>query len=204
MRSILAVFMVLFLGVTVLGLGTDGFQAFTAEGARRLAVRENPLSLPAVSLRNSSGTVFRLQDYKGKLVLVTFIYTRCATVCTALGDSFQRIRDSLPSEILGEEVVLLSISFDAEHDNIPQLAAFAVWMEADGRNWCFSRVDNPEELKMLLDVFGIIVIPDEFGGFTHNAAIHLVDRQSRLARIFDYDAVEEVLEELWKRIEGGE
>ena len=50
------------------------------------------------------------------------------------------------------------------------------------------------ELKRLLAVFGIVVIQDESGGFTHNAAIHLVDRNGRLARIYDQDDIEAALE----------
>jgi len=109
-RSILAGMVVLVLGFTVLWLGTDGFRAFTAEGARRLAVYEKSVPLPLVSLQDSAGALFSLQDYHGKLVLVTFIYTRCPTLCYVLGDSLQRIHNHLlPQKVLGQEVVLLRI-----------------------------------------------------------------------------------------------
>ena len=64
------------------------------------------------------------------------------------------------------------------------------------RLWSLARVQDAAELKHLLTVFGIVVIPDEFGGFTHNAAIHLVDRDGRLARIFDQDDIDAVLERI--------
>ena len=38
------------------------------------------------------------------------------------------------------------------------------------------------------------MIEDEAGGFTHNAAIHLVDREGRLTRIYDQDDIEAALE----------
>jgi protein SCO1 len=37
----------------------------------------------------------------------------------------------------------------------------------------------------LLKAFGVTVIPDGAGGFVHNAALHVVDRQGRLIAIFD-------------------
>ena len=40
-------------------------------------------------------------------------------------------------------------------------------------------------LERLKKSFGITVIPDSFGGFTHNAAIHLVDPRGRLVDVFD-------------------
>ena len=62
------------------------------------------------------------------------------------------------------------------------------------RLWSLARVRDDAELKRLLAVFGVVVIQDESGGFTHNAAIHLVDRNGRLARIYDQDDIEAALE----------
>jgi protein SCO1 len=74
------------------------------------------------------------------------------------------------------------------------LRAYGEAYGADMRLWSLARVSDGAELKRLLTAFGIVVIPDEFGGFTHNAAIHLVDRNGRLARIYDQDDVEAALE----------
>ena len=196
MRSVLASIAALLLGAAVLWLGTDGFQAFTAEGVRRLAVAEKPRPLPPVRLQDSSGATIGLEDYQGKLILVTFIYTRCPDICTVLGDSFEHIYQALPSRMLGREIALLSVSFDPRRDGPAELAAYAKRYRAGGPAWRIARVADPMELKALLDAFGIVVIPDEYGGFEHNAAIHLVDRRGRLARIFDYDAPGVVLKEL--------
>ena len=202
MRSVLAGVAGLLLGTAALWLGTDGFQAFTAEGARRLAVAEKPRSLPPVRLQDSSGVAFGLEDYDGKLLLVTFIYTRCPDICTVMADSFERIYQALPSRMLERDIALLSISFDPRHDSPAELASYAERYEAGDPAWRFARVADPMELKVLLDTFGIVVIPDEYGGFEHNAAIHLLDRRGRLTRIFDYDAPGVVLNELelWTRL----
>ena len=37
----------------------------------------------------------------------------------------------------------------------------------------------------LLSRFGVVVIPDGFGGFVHTSAVYIVDPQLRLARILD-------------------
>jgi protein SCO1/2 len=62
------------------------------------------------------------------------------------------------------------------------------------RLWSLARVNDSAELKRVLTIFGIVVIQDESGGFTHNAAIHLVDRHGRLARIYDQDDIKAALE----------
>ena len=59
--------------------------------------------------------------------------------------------------------------------------------DADGDIWRIARVTDRAQLQSLLDAFGIIVIPDEFGGFEHNTALHLVGRDGRLMLISDID-----------------
>ena len=187
MRTLLAAVLVTAAGCSGLWSGTDGLRAFTFEQARRLAVAEHPVALPEVVLQDQSGRLLQLADFRGKLVLVDFIYTRCASVCLTLGTSFQQIYRRLRSE-LGAKVVLLSISFDPVRDTPEMLYVYAQRMGADGSTWIMVRPYQVQQLSRLLDTFGIVVIADRFGGFQHNGAIHLLDRQGRLAGIFDYDA----------------
>lgn len=173
------------LGICALWRGTDGFVAFTAETARRVALLRAPRSLPAVVLEDQDGRIFSLQDYQGRLLAVEFIYTRCSTVCRTLGTAFRQIRDHVPPQALGRDFALLSISFDTERDDSGKLKAYGDAYGADGKHWRVARVRNATELKPLLDAFGIIVIPDGLGGFEHNAAIHLLGRDGKLALISD-------------------
>ncbi|QTQ35929.1 Copper chaperone SCO1/SenC family protein [Aromatoleum petrolei] len=179
--------------MTVLGTGafwwgTDGFTAFTAEAARRADILRAPRPLPAAVLEDQDGRVFGLDDYRGRLLAVEFIYTRCTTICNSLGAAFKKIRDRVPADALGRDVALLSISFDPEHDDPASLKAYGIRHDADGEHWRIVRVRDADQLQALLNAFGIVVIADRFGGFEHNAAIHLVGRDGRLAEIADLDA----------------
>ncbi len=179
--------------VTVLATGawwwsTDGFSAFTAESARRVDILRAPRPLPDAVLEDQDGRPFHLQDYRGRLLAVEFIYTRCATVCRSLGDAFRQIRDRVPPDSLGHDIVLLSISFDPERDDPASLKGYGLSHGADGTNWRIAWVPDAAQLKTLLDAFGIVAIADGMGGFEHNAAIHLVGRDSRLIEISDLDA----------------
>jgi protein SCO1/2 len=173
------------LGIGLLWRGTDGFSAFTAETARRVALLRAPRSLPAAVLEDQDGHIFGLQDYRGRLLAVEFIYTRCNTVCSTLGMAFRQIREHVPQHAFERDFALLSISFDTEADAPRRLKAYGDAYGADGRHWRVARVRNSAELKPLLDAFGIIVIADGLGGFEHNAAIHLLGRDGRLASISD-------------------
>ncbi len=182
MRSLPAVVMVLLAGSAMLWTATDGLSALTTEQVRRASIQEAPRVLPAARLVDQSGREMTFNDLAGGPVVVDFIYTRCPTVCRALGDTFKQLDARLPAD-----VTLLSISFDSAHDSVRVLDGYARWQGADGERWRHVRVDDADELQALLDTFGIVVIDDGYGGFQHNAAVHLVNADGRLARVMDYD-----------------
>lgn len=186
MRLAAATLLALALCAGVLWAGTDGLSAFTTEQARRLAIARHPAAVPAALLEDGTGRSFRLDEYRGTAVAVEFIYTRCRTLCAVMGSGFERLQGEL--EQSGDELRLLSVSFDPEHDTPAALADYARRYRADAARWRIARVADRSELAALLATFGVVVIPDALGEFQHNGAIHLLDREGRLARILDLDA----------------
>jgi protein SCO1/2 len=185
LRTLLASLALLLAGGVGLGAATDGFQAFTAETARRVAVRAHPVRIPDVALENQSGVQVRLSGFRGKWLLVDFIYTRCPTFCIALGSEFSQLQQRLARPLAQGKLQLLSISFDPAHDTPQQLAAYLQRSRNRGAGWIAARPVDAGGLDRVKRAFGITVIPDPFGGYTHNAAIHVVDPQGRLVEIFD-------------------
>jgi protein SCO1 len=196
MRNTIAAILVILFGSSLLWFGTDGFHAYTAEGARRLAILEHPRDLPAAVLQDAGGKTFRLQDYRGKLVLVTFMYTGCADACPILETNFKQVYQSIAKQYLGKNVVLVSISFDPKRDTPKTLNEYAHMIGADGVNWRVARFAHPEEQKALLKSVEVVVIPNDTGGFEHNTGIYLINRTGRLAKIYDYNAPKQVVAEI--------
>ena len=95
--------------------------------------------------------------------------------------------ERLASRDGGGRLQLVSITFDSL-DTPARLRQYASHYEADGRSWRFARVPARDDLDSLLQAFGIVVISDGRGGFQHNAAIHVLDEHSRLARVLDVSA----------------
>ena len=184
-RTLLASLALLIAGSVALSAATGGFQVFTTESARRAAVREKPIDVPAVALQTQSGARISLASLQGKWLLVDFIYTRCPTYCVALGAEFSQLQDRLAEPIAQGKVQLLSISFDPTHDTPAQLAAYLQRSRDRGDGWLASRLLSAGDLLKLERAFGVTVIPDGFGGYIHNAAIHVVDPSGRLVEIFD-------------------
>lgn len=169
---------------------THDFQVWTAEGARRLEVALRPVATPAVSVDGPGIAPLALSKQLAdgqSVTLVDFVYTRCQTVCLAMGSSFQQMQQILQArQERGGRVKLLSISFDGRHDSPAVLQAYAARLSADPALWRFVRVQDPRDTQRLLADFQVVVVPDGRGDFEHNAALLVIDQKGRLVRIFDY------------------
>ena len=173
---------------------THDFQVWTAEGARRLEVALQPIAAPALLIDGPGLRAQPLSQFLAdgqSVTLVDFVYTRCQTVCLALGSVYQQMQATLQAAASApgapaQRVKLLSISFDGQHDNPQVLQAYAARLSADPRLWRFARLPDAQDTQRLLADFQVVVVPDGRGDFEHNAALLVVDQRGRLVRIFDY------------------
>lgn len=188
-RTLLASLVVLMAGAWALGGVTDGFRAFTTETARRIEVRERAPAVPALALQTASGAGIDFDQLRGRWLLVDFIYTHCATYCSAQGGVFTRLQRELAAPIAAGRVALLSISFDPDRDDPAALAGYQRTHRDQGAGWIAARPLDHAARDALMRAFGVVAVPDGQGGFVHNAAISVVDPGGRLVAILDWDDV---------------
>lgn len=170
---------------------TEGFEVWTAEGARRREVVQTPVHVPHAALLGAGFTGQSLQSQvavPGRVGIVSFIYTRCPSVCLALGSTFQQLQSAiaLSSHPQGDDgIQLWSISFDPAHDDADQLRRYGSLWRADPHHWRIVTVPDAPQLQRLLKAWQVVVIDDGQQGYEHNAALLVLDEHGRLVRIFD-------------------
>lgn len=169
---------------------THGFTALTSDGVRRSNIASTPRVLPDIGLVDSSGQTLLLSEYGrpgGQVTFVALAYVRCRTVCltSAAGQSW--LQGEIRSRGLGGRVRLLTLSFDPASDAPDVLAAHARRLDADKDLWRFATVRKTSDLRAMLDLFGIVVLPDGLGGYSHNAALFMVREDGRLSRAYDIE-----------------
>lgn len=163
---------------------TAGFEAWTFEGLRRLRVRAGAIAFPAMDLIDAKGRSLHLPEgARQEVLMVDFIYTHCESVCQALGAEFYQAQQQLLGEQTG--VRLLSVSIDPARDTPEALASYAAGHRADPSTWTIATPRTEAAGREARRSLGVIAVPDGFGGFAHNGAIHVVDRRGRVAAIFD-------------------
>jgi protein SCO1/2 len=108
-------------------------------GAQEAAAGEGffgTLALPAkpapeLDLRNYTGPQVRLSQYRGKAVLVTFLYTHCPDVCPLIASNLGLALRELGSR--ASKVQVLAVSVDPRGDTPGAVASFLSAHEMVGR-----------------------------------------------------------------------
>ena len=97
------------------------------------------------ALEDEDGRAVSLSDYRGKVVVLTFLYTNCPDVCPAITN---QLKDTFAIiDGLEEDVSLVAISVDPESDTVESAREFSeLWEFAD--NWDFL-VGDREELALI-------------------------------------------------------
>ncbi|BAU50055.1 membrane protein [Sulfurifustis variabilis] len=92
--------------------------------------------VPDVTLVDMAGSRVALASAldAGTPVFLNFIFTSCATICPVMSATFGQVQEQLGPE--GEQVRMISISIDPEHDTPERLRAYATRHRA-GSRWRF-------------------------------------------------------------------
>ena len=147
-----------------------------AASAKPLAIGE---AVPNFTLTGQDGQPVTFSAYKGKVVALNFIYTRCAlpNFCFRSTNNFGNLQRRFRSQ-LGNDLVLMTVTFDPAHDSPEALAKYAQIWKADPRAWRFL-TGSAADIQHLCDLFGVDFFPDE-GLMNHSLHTAVIDRRGRL------------------------
>ena len=132
---------------------------------------------PDFILTNQFGNEVSLAEQRGKLVVLTFLYTHCPDICPLTAARLRQIYEQLGSD--AEDVSFLAVSVDPERDTTEAAYAFSERFEMLDR-WSYL-VGTREELEPAWKAYYIGVLPDpnQHDLVMHIAPIYLIDREGR-------------------------
>jgi protein SCO1/2 len=120
-----------------------------------------------------------LSQFGGKVVAINFIYTSCALpdYCYRNSNTFGVLQKRF-KEQMGQDLVLLTVTFDPQHDGPDALARYAKTWKADSATWHFLTGSVPD-VQRVTNLFGVDYFPDE-GFMDHSLHTAVIDRQGKL------------------------
>jgi protein SCO1/2 len=129
-------------------------------------------------LLDRAGQPVRLSSYRGKPLLVSFIYTGCFQVCPTSTRSLQASMQSLYETFGAEHFNVISIGFNQPADSPQALRAFAAQHRIAEPNWDFLS-PSPATVDALTRDFGFSYLATP-AGFDHVVGVTVVDGEGRV------------------------
>jgi protein SCO1 len=148
-------------------------------------------SVPDFKLRNEDGRIIHLNQFRGKNLLITFIYTRCPlpNFCPLVTHNFAVIHQQLSADpVTKDKTHLICVSFDPEHDTPERLKAYGEeYIGSDAKkafaHWDFAVPEKPVLMEMAKYFdFGMSDAAD--GTITHTLSTTLIGRDGKVLKFY--------------------
>ncbi|HXC96402.1 MAG TPA: SCO family protein [Edaphobacter sp.] len=144
-------------------------------------------AVPDFHFRNQSDRIIHLDQFKGKFVLMTFIYTRCplADYCPRMSRNFADIDKVLAADpALYKQTHLLSVSFDPDYDTPKVLRSYGGAYTGNYTNEKFNHWDfaapTEKDLPAVTQFFNVGVTPGEGNSLNHSLSTILIGKEGKI------------------------
>jgi protein SCO1 len=142
---------------------------------------------PRTVLVDSSGKPFDLAALKGKVVVVSFVYTTCTGVCPGTTQAMGRVEQALKeANLWGNSVAFVSITLDPGRDTADVLRRYAKLFQADETAWHFL-TGSPEQVRSVIADWGMWVKAGPTGTLDHPSRIFLLDPRGHRREIYNLE-----------------
>lgn len=144
-------------------------------------------NVPDFRLLNQSGKIIHLAQFRGKVLLLTFIYTRCplANYCPRMSRNFAEIDKALATDpSLYAKTHLLSVSFDPGYDTPAVLRSYGGaytenYTKETFAHWDFAAPPQ-KELSQVLKFFLVGVTPGANHTLTHSLSTIVITPEGKI------------------------
>jgi protein SCO1/2 len=127
--------------------------------------------------KDQNGKTFQWNDAKGKVLLVSMVYTSCQQTCPLIMSEMSALQKALPSA-LQDKVEVLLFSMDPKRDTPQRLKAYAEERKLNP-NWRLLNGSEDDVLE-LGTVLGFRYKKMETGDFAHSNIFTVVDQKGQM------------------------
>jgi len=148
-------------------------------------------AVPDFKLRNQDSRTIHLNQFRGQVLLITFIYTRCPlpNFCPLVTRNFAAIDNQINADqALRGKMHLLCVSFDPEHDTPERLKAYGEqYISSDAKSefahWDFAVPEKPV-LTEMAKYFNVGMSDASDGTITHTLSTTLIGRDGKVLKFY--------------------
>jgi protein SCO1/2 len=171
---------------------------------------------PDFTLVDQDGKTVQRADFKGKVLLVSFVFTTCNGTCPATTHRLAKVHQLFKSQPGNAHLAFLTITLDPQRDTPEALRKYIQLYDLETKapltadatsdvpwiQWTFL-TGSPEVVAKTIAAWGMWVKPAPNGQLDHPSRIFLVDRQGKIREIYNVDLlrpgdVVDDINELWR------
>jgi len=160
-----------------------------SDGTSKLRIPEIGDDVPDFTLVNQFGKTIHLDQFRGKPLLLTFIYTRCPVpdFCLLMSNNFSAVLKELQKNpAVFAKAQLLSISIDPNYDTPIVLQSYGKRYVGDVdpgfHHWQFAS-GSPEEVRKAADFFGLSY-NEKQGQVVHTLQTVVIGADGKIAKVY--------------------
>lgn len=135
-------------------------------------------------LINQNGQVITQDNYKDKIYVADFFFTRCTTICPIMTGNMKLVQDAYKDN---DEVMFLSHSVTPDIDSVSVLRAYADVKGVIDRKWNITTGDKKHIYELARKSY-FAVLDEGDGGlqdFVHTENFTLIDKKRRIRGQYD-------------------
>jgi protein SCO1 len=107
------------------------------------------MALPEVTLTDQDGRAFDLNQTRGKVVVLSLIYTHCPDICPLTTSKMRQIQERVQAAGSSKDVQLITFTVDPQRDRPEVLKKFAENFAFNPSNWVFL-TGTPDQIQILI------------------------------------------------------
>lgn len=138
-----------------------------------------PKKVPEFAFINQDSLYITNEDFKGKVFLVEFFFTRCPSICPIMNQNLVSIQNEFKGN---DNLGFASFTIDPEHDTSLVLKKYAEKYGITNPNWHLMTGDKNRIYELSNTGFNIFAKenPNVTGGFEHSGFFALIDKKGFL------------------------
>jgi protein SCO1 len=135
-------------------------------------------------LINQNGETITQEDYKGKIYVADFFFTRCMTICPVMTNNIGKLQEVFKND---NDIKFLSLSVTPEMDSVPILREYADKKGVIDAKWNITTGDKKHIYNLARKSY-FTVLDEGDGGlqdFVHTENFVLVDKKRQIRGFYD-------------------
>jgi len=141
-----------------------------------IKINNEARKVPDFLFYNQDSLIITNEDFKDKIYVAEFFFTRCPSICPIMNNNMKRIENKFGKR---DDFGIASFTIDPENDRPHVLKSYAESYDVFSNNWHFLTGNIKDVYSLANKGFNIFasINPDVAGGFEHQGYFALIDKK---------------------------